>query len=290
VTQPSVSDGRGHEIDDIEWVLWSGTVGFDTPPAERIAAAVAGRYSCVSLGPVDVAHAADKGFPADELHRRAQDCGVRWIIDPIMNWHPVHRPSKLAHAEFTAEDVLRMALALGAESLSAIASSNTAAESDEMVEHFAALCDAAGEVGARVHLEFMPMSAVADLERAWDIVAGADRPNGGLTFDTWHFFRSNPDFELLERIPGERIFAVQLNDAAAEVTGTLWEDTMNRRLPGDGSFGLHRVIQVLAGIGGLTLVGPEVISPELAARPSTETARVARQRVEQLLADALGEA
>ena len=107
-----------------------------------------------------------------------------------------------------------------------------------------------------------------------------------LTFDTWHFFRSNPDFELLEQIPGERIFAVQLNDAAAEVRGTLWEDTMHRLLPGDGTFALHRVIQVLDRIGGLTLVGPEVISAELAARPSDEAAQVARRRVEELLAEA----
>jgi sugar phosphate isomerase/epimerase len=268
--------------------LWSGTIGFETSPEERIAAAVAGRYSYVSLGPVDVRQAAERGLSAEDLRRRAQDVGVRWIIDPIMGWHPVHRPSKLAHAAFSAADVLRMAEALGAESLSAIAASNTAAEPDEMVEHFAALCDDAAEVGARVHLEFMPMSAVPDLEMAWRIVSGADRPNGGLTFDSWHFFRSNPDFELLEQIPGERIFAVQLNDAAAEVEGTLWEDTMHRLLPGDGTFALHHVIQVLRHIGGLTLVGPEVISPELAARPQADAARTARQRVEQLLADATG--
>ena len=35
-----------------------------------------------------------------------------------------------------------------------------------------------------VHLEFMPISGVPDLETAWAIVSEADRPNGGLLFDT----------------------------------------------------------------------------------------------------------
>ena len=111
--------------------------------------------------------------------------------------------------------------------------------------------------------------------------------NGGLTFDTWHFFRSDPDFGLLERIPGQRIFAVQLDDAAAEVRGTLWEDTLHRLLPGDGVFDLPRVVQVLARTGALTLVGPEVISPEMGGRPSADAADLARQRVELLLTRAL---
>jgi sugar phosphate isomerase/epimerase len=177
-----------------------------------------------------------------------------------------------------------MCEALHAASISAIAASTTAADPDAMAMGFAALCDAAAEIGVSVHLEFMPMTAVPDLRTAWRIVGKVDRPNGGLTFDTWHFFRSTPDFELLETIPGGRIIAVQVDDGAAEVAGTLWEDTAKRLLPGDGSFDLPRAMEVLARIGGLKLVGPEVISAELAARPAIEAATLARQRVEALLA------
>jgi sugar phosphate isomerase/epimerase len=270
------------EIDDLQWVLWSGTIGFDTPLLERLATAGACGYSFVSLGPDDVARAAHEGPSTAELRRRAEDTGVGWIVDPIMNWHPVHKPSRLSHARFGVDEVLRMTAALGAPSVSAIASSHTAVDHAEMIARFADLCDAAADVGIRVHLEFMPMSAVADLRTAWSIVEGAARPNGGLTFDTWHFFRSNADFDLLGRIPGDRIFAVQIDDAAAEVRGTLWDDTQHRLLPGDGDFDLRRAVQVLARIGGLAVLGPEVISPEMAALPSSEAARLARQRVEQL--------
>jgi sugar phosphate isomerase/epimerase len=269
------------------WVLWSGTVGFETPLSVRLSAAVAGRYSYVSLSPIDVHRALEKGVTADDLRRRAEDSGVRWIMDPIMNWHAVRRPSRLPHANFSTQAVLGMCEALNAVSMSAIAASTTAAAPDVMAENFAALCDAAAEIGAGVHLEFMPMSAVPDLKTAWRIVRLADRANGGLTFDTWHFFRSTPDFELLESVPGARILAVQVDDAAAEIHGTLWEDTVNRLLPGEGSFDLLRAMQVLVRIGGLNLVGPEVISAELAARPAVEAATLARRSVEALLAEAV---
>jgi sugar phosphate isomerase/epimerase len=272
-----------NERGDIEWALWAGTIGFETSLVDRLAAAVAGGYRYASLGPPDVQRAADEGMTARELARRADDSGVRWVMDPIMNWHPTLRPSGLPHAQFDVDEVLRMCADLRVASVSPIASSTTNADPDEMAAHFAALGDAAAEMGMGVHLEFMPMSAVPDLEAAWRIVRLADRPNCGLMFDTWHFFRSTPDFDLLATIPGERILAVQVSDARAEIRGKLWADTMNRVLPGDGSFDLRRVLGLLTDIDGVRCLGPEVISPDLAIRDPGEVAMLARERVAQLL-------
>ena len=82
-----------------------------------------------------------------------------------------------------------MSEALGVVSMTAIASSTSAATVDELVERFGALCDRAADIGALVHLEFIPMTPIADVATAWRIVREADRPNGGILFDTWHFFR-----------------------------------------------------------------------------------------------------
>ena len=71
------------------------------------------------------------------------------------------------------------------------------------------------------------------------VVSAADRPNGGLAFDTWHYLRGARDDALLDQIPGDRIFVVQINDAAAEPVGSLLNDTLNhRRMPGEGDFDL----------------------------------------------------
>ena len=115
-----------------------------------------------------------------------------------------------------------------------------------------------------VHLEFTPFSGIPDLATAWDVVRSADRPNGGLVFDTWHYFRGRRDDALLREIPGERIFAVQINDAAAQPQGRLVVDTWRfRRLPGDGDFDLPEVLEILAAKRGIGPPGIEVLSEDL---------------------------
>ena len=204
-----------------------------------------------------------------------------------MNWHPTIEPSRSRFARFSVDEALRMSEALGIVSMTAIASSTSAVTVDELVERFGALCDRAADIGALVHLEFIPMTPITDVATAWRIVREADRPNGGILFDTWHFFRGSADFDALEAVPGERILAVQVDDAHPEVTGSLWDDTQQRLLPGDGCFDLPRVLRTLVRIGGLRLVGPEVISPDTAAMPAADAARVAGERVRALVADAL---
>ena len=273
--------------DGVTWVLWSGTIGLESPLRDRFPAATAGGYDCLSLSPLDVARAAETGMSASDIRRRASDAGLGLIMDPVMNWHPAVEPSRSRFARFTVDDSLRMGEAIGACSMTAIASAPSAAGVDELVEHFGALCDRAADIGALVHLEFIPMTAIADVATAWRIVRDADRPNGGILLDTWHFFRGAADFDALEAIPGERILAVQVNDALPDVSGSLWEDTQQRLLPGDGCFDLPRVLRTLARIGGLRTVGPEVISPSTAAMPPADAAREAGERVRHLVADAL---
>jgi sugar phosphate isomerase/epimerase len=43
----------------------------------------------------------------------------------------------------------------------------------------------------QVALEFRPYSNIPDVAAAANIVAEADRANGGLCVDTWHFFRAH---------------------------------------------------------------------------------------------------
>jgi sugar phosphate isomerase/epimerase len=269
-------------LDDIGWVLWAGTIGLDSPIAARVEAALAAGYTRVSLSAPDVVQLEAQGTTAKELGRQLRDCGLEAVLDPIMNWYggaPFPGPYQMAF-----DDELRICEALQAVSMTAIGPF-TADEvpADDLPEIFGTCCDRAADLGAQVQYEFMPMSAITDLATASGIVEAADRLNGGLMFDTLHFYRGNPDFSVLEGVPGERIFAVQVSDGAAEVQGSLAEDTLNRLMPGDGSFELTRAIAALDRIGGLRWVGPEVISPATQAMPPTEAARLARDRIRDLI-------
>ena len=268
------------------YTLWAGTVGFTSPLAERFAAAAATGCRQATLSPPDVLRAAKDGTTAAEIGRQARDLGLDLVIDPVMNWYPDREPSPSRFAGVSTDDALRMCEALGVTSLSAIATATSDLPVPELAGSFARLCDRAAGFGAQVHLEFIPFTIVRTLRIAWDLVRAADRPNGGLVFDTWHFFRGDPDFDVLAGIPGDRIFCVQLDDAPAEPKGSLREETQHRLLPGDGGLDLAGAVKALHRIGALRWVGPEVISPDLAALPVLDAATLALDRTRAFLAAA----
>ena len=269
------------------YTLWAGTVGFTSPLAERFAAAAATGCREATLSPPDVLRAAQDGTAAAEIGRQARDLGLDLVVDPVMNWYPDREPSPSRFAGVSTDDALRICEALGVTSLSAIATASSDVPVPDLAGYFGRLCDRAAGFGARVHLEFIPFTIVRTLRIAWDLVRAADRPNGGLVFDTWHFFRGEPDFEVLAGIPGDRIFYVQLDDAPAVPSGPLREETQHRLLPGDGALDLVAAIRALDRIGGLRRVGPEVISPDLAALPILDAATLAMDRTRALVDVAL---
>lgn len=231
--------------------------------------------------------AAESGAAAAEIGRQARDLGLDLVMDPVMNWYPDRQPSPSRFAGVSTDDALRMCEVLGVTSLTVIATASSDVPVPALAEHFGRVCDRAAGFGAQVHLEFMPFTVVRNLRIAWDLVRGADRPNGGLVFDTWHFFRGEPDFDVLAGIPGDRIFCVQVDDAAAVPEGTLREETSRRLLPGDGALDLIAAVQALHQIGALRWVGPEVISPELAAMPVLDAAALAMERTRAIVDAAL---
>jgi sugar phosphate isomerase/epimerase len=277
---------NGGGPDDLRWVLWAGTLGMERPVSDRVDAALKAGFACVSIGPLDVARAAAEGISVERLGRSIRDAGLEITMDPLMGWCS-DAPLPGPYAVFAFEDLFRMCEALQVVAMTVFGPFQEGeATRDELTERFAAVCNRAADLGARVQFEFMPLTVVKDIAAAWAIVEAADRANGGLVFDTWHFFRGNPDFSTLEQVPGDRIFAVQVADAAAEVRGSLAEDTFNRRMPGDGVLDLAGAIRALDRIGGLHTVGPEVISPVTAAMPPVDAARLGRTRVRDLVASA----
>jgi sugar phosphate isomerase/epimerase len=147
---------------------------------------------------------------------------------------------------------------------------------DVAAKGFAYACDLAARHGLRVGIEFLPWSAIADLRTAWEIVRRADRDNGGLVLDSWHWQRQagGPDLDTLRTIPADRIHVLQLNDAPAAPDGDPMDETMNRRLlPGEGEIDLASLLRALDDIGAEPMVAPEVFSRVTAALGPEEAAQ-----------------
>ncbi|HTX13642.1 MAG TPA: sugar phosphate isomerase/epimerase [Solirubrobacteraceae bacterium] len=250
--------------------FWAGTLLPGTLE-QRITAAQAGGFTCLSLFPTDYRRARERGLSDADilgLHERA---GVRLVtLDPYTRWLPRWMPPPGAPAErlewisYEEDEFFAIVEALELRTITVNEAFGARYELEELVHAFAHVCDRAARSEVRVHLEFTPFSGIPDLATAWEVVRTANRRNGGLAFDTWHYLRGVRDDALLEQIPGERIFVVQIDDAAAEPVGSLLADTLrHRRLPGEGDFDLAGVLGILAGKQGVGPPGIEVLSEEL---------------------------
>jgi 4-hydroxyphenylpyruvate dioxygenase len=278
-------------------VLWDGTVrnkGFD----ERIEAAVAGGFSEMSLSPLAYKGFVEGGLRPKEMRAMMEDAGVRVaILDPLTKWLPRWEPPADIAKEwfdffdFDEDEIFRIADSLGVDSICTIEALGNEFPAEAAAESFAGVCDRAAAHGWNVILEFIPVFGIRDLASAWEVVRLADRRNGGLDFDTWHYFRGNPDDELLSAIPGEKIFAVEVADARREVRGSsIFDDLFHHRLPpGEGDFELVELMRLLDRTGGLSSVGIEMFSDEFDALPAEEAGRRAGTSLRALLDEAVPE-
>lgn len=252
-----------------ETVLCSGTLPPGISFASRLEAATAGGFTGISLWLRDIHQARADGLSDADMVAMLADAGLRVAeLDPVWRWLP-GSDLDIAMADDasgvlypTLDDFLRAADTFGAQSLNACEIlSSPDWTLDDAAACFAKLCDRAADHGMVVHLEFLPWSRIADVKTAHDIVHMADRPNGGLMLDSWHFFRGTPDLEALRQVPGERLTALQLSDGPAAPAENLMVEALEARLfPGSGSFDLAALCSVLDEIGAVAPMGVEVMS------------------------------
>jgi sugar phosphate isomerase/epimerase len=267
-------------------VIWAG--GFmQGTLAERVAAAAACGCPGLAILTGDFAELGHDRARAREAAARAADQGVTLhAMEAVTDWYPLDPDKPLRLRPTPAAEVLDAAEGFGCKLISVVPAFPAELSMADFAERYAAVCDAAAERGISATLEFTFSPPVQGLRLGWEVVRLADRKNGGLTFDSWHFFKGGePDFDLLAAIPGERIFAVQVSDGLAQVVESPLKDTfLHRRLPGEGAFELQRAFRILRDTGGLRGIGPEVCSREEGARPLAEQAARACGALDKVLA------
>jgi sugar phosphate isomerase/epimerase len=273
-------------------VLCSGTIPRDVSFRERLAAARDAGYDAISMWGRDYARARDDGHSDAEMRSMLDDHGlVVAEVDPAWWWTPgardVHIPADLDTMDvfrYGEDDLVRMASALGARSLNAAEVLGGRWTTEQGAEAFAAMCDRAAQHGLLVQLEWLTWSRIPDLASAWDIVRGADRPNGGLNIDTWHCARAGTTADDLRSLPGDRVLAIQLSDAPRQSEDNLIDATLHsRELPGAGDLDLTGYLEALRDIGVQAPVGVEVFSDALHATGARAAAQAAADATRQLL-------
>jgi sugar phosphate isomerase/epimerase len=236
--------------------------------AEVVAAAVSGGFDAISVLGRTRRRALRDGLTDADMRAMIGDHGLRvtdveaagdWLsapptdgpawMDPIYGW----------------EDFIDIAHQLGASTLVAV-HFGTPRSLAEAADAFGRLCDRAADQGLRVALEFPAWATIGDVGRAWDVVRESGRDNAGLLVDFWHHRRGGNDDAALRRVPGNRIFSVQVSDAAATPVGPPQEDVLHRRLPGAGELDPAGFLRTLWEMGVTAPLGVEVYDADLVAQ------------------------
>jgi sugar phosphate isomerase/epimerase len=264
----------------------------EAPLIERLAAALGNGYSGIAIRHDHIAELDEAGVDVGALMADARARGLEHVmIESLNSWYDFTPPRRIAlpGLELSLDDLLAASARIGSRDLNVTAILRSPTETtDSLVEKFAAVCDRCARDGVSVHLEFVVGTLVGTLADAWEIVRRADRPNGGILFDTWHFFRTDPDMALLATIPGHRITAIQLDDGQAGMVESVFADAMYHRLPpGDGVFDLTAVIRILDAAGAGALAGPEVLSSAFDHMPLARAAAIVGDAFDRVVSAAL---
>ncbi len=254
------------------------------PITERVHAIAEAGFAGFGLIADDLLAVRDSiGFSA--LHGLAADYGLSHIeIELIERWwiprgHPDHTFG-VRDLLFEAADVLRPAFIK-------IGSDNGAATDDlaSLVAPLRELADEAARHGTRIAIETMPFSRIATVPMGVELVTAAAHPGVGLLVDAWHVFRAGTSLaELDATLPRGAVFGVELDDAAPDVIGTLFEDTIERRLLcGEGSFDLTGLITLLRDKGFHGPWGVEILSESFRKLPVAEALKMATDTTLALL-------
>ena len=267
-------------------VLWAANVRNKTLD-ERIQAALAGGFDIMSAFPVDIANWSAGGLSLGDIKQRYEGAGIKLlIVDPFVQWVPNFQipadypPQNIAFINHAEDEVFGIAEGLQATQINIVEGLGQSYQFNALVDALGAFADRAARRGFDLGLEPMPISSIATLRQGWELVRSVDSPNLGLTFDTWHFWRSDPDHGLLRTIPGAKIVDVQLVDAKADLKGDLMNDLLQHRLfAGEGDFNLKATVGVLQEIGGFRSVGPELFSQALDALDAETVGRLAGENL-----------
>lgn len=261
-------------------VLCAGTL-MTTPFVDRLAPARDAGFRGVSLQPMDVVAFTGDGRSPAELRQFVEDHGLALAeFDAITTWDGDHEPPAAwgpdgaAMKAGTAENLVPLAAAVGARSVSIVEYYGVSLALDRAAAGFAHACDVAADHGLLVTLEFLPWTGVPTLADALAVVREAGRANGALLVDSWHLFRSGATLADLAALPADLVGYVQIDDAPATPEADLGEETTHRRLvPGDGDLDLVGFVRTLRELGYTGPLGVEVYSDALAALPAAEVAQ-----------------
>ena len=236
----------------------------------------AARVGFVGIGiwHADLEHMLEAGTTFADIRSLLDDNGLRHLeLEFLGDWFLDPEDERRRAADETRALLFAAAEVLPVHHIKVGNLAGTECELPRLIEGYGELCaDAATHTDAAITYEFMPYDAVVNtLDTALEVVEGANAPNGGLAFDTWHLGKLEVGPEDLRRVAPRFVSWVELSDGPYTIAEEWLDEVINRRrLPGDGDFPIREYIRVFRELGYDGPWGVEVLSEELRSLPIDE--------------------
>lgn len=145
---------------------------------------------------------------------------------------------------------------------------------DRAADDFHELGERAAERGLRVGYEALAWGRhVNDHRDAWEIVRRAEHDNVGLILDSFHTLGRKIDPDTIRRIPGDKIFFVQLADAPAIDMDLLYWSRHFRNMPGEGDLDVTGFMQAVMATGYAGPISLEIFNDQFRGGSTRQVAR-----------------
>jgi sugar phosphate isomerase/epimerase len=251
---------------------------------DRIEAAAAAGFTGFGLLSADLP-AAEEKYGLGGIRAMLDDNGIVDLeLEGIPYWWDEARQDHAAR-----RDLVRAAEALGARHIKVTPDGDPGSDTapwdrGHWASRFAELAAQANDAGTRLGIEFFPWSNLKTLHDGLALVEAAGNDTAGVVIDAWHIERAGTPVADLAAVPLHRIVGVELNDADADVVGTLYEDTVHRRrYCGEGTFDLPGIVAALRSAGWTGPWGVEILSDEHRSLPVEEALRRAADSARRVL-------
>lgn len=239
------------------------------PLKERVASVASTGWSGIGLVHADVAEFL-KSHTVEELATLLDDHGLQHReLEFLSDWWLGGQRRQVS--DRMRKELFEVATSIGAKNVKVAPSVDPEpVDPGRFAQSFHDLASEAETFGTRIAIEPLPFSTnLATVLEAIDLVKQVGHPAGGLCIDIWHVARGGTDYQVMAKeLPREYLFVVELDDALAKQSGTLWEDTVyNRLLPGAGALDVPAFIQAIEAVGFDGPWGVEIISTEYRRLP-----------------------
>ncbi|WP_306420618.1 sugar phosphate isomerase/epimerase [Arthrobacter sp. JCM 19049] len=198
-----------------------------------------------------------------EVRALAQRLGLSLdLFQPFRDFEGVD-PATLAANLRRAEEKFKLMQRLGMDLILLCSNVATATINDDelFADQIRQLADLAERYQVRIAYEALAWGKyVNTYQHSWRIAQLVDRPNVGICLDSFHILSRGDDPADIARIPGEKIFFVQLADAPAMKLDVLSWSRHYRVFPGEGGFQLDQFMAQLVRSGYDGIVSLEIFN------------------------------